>query len=86
MQLAKESIMATKERNTKGRRLAASAKALNVDPEWLRTGEGSPLRKLAATPQAEVIAIYRRLQPYARDAWLDAGRAFVAIAGDRNVK
>ena len=78
--------MATNKRNTKGRSIAASAKALNVDPEWLRTGEGNPQRKLAAKPQAEVVAIYRRLRPYARDAWLSAGRAFVAIAGDKNAK
>lgn len=55
------------------------ARALGVDPEWLRTGKGSPTPHLeAATPEQEALAIYRALSQDAREGWMAAGRAMIA--------
>ena len=67
-------------RTTGGLALTISklAKALNVDPDWLRTGKGDPTRRLAAeTDEDEAVAIYRALTPGARIGWMAAGRAMI---------
>lgn len=63
---------------------ARVAKALGVNADWLRTGKGDANPKLPAkTPEGEARAIYRRLSPAARDAWMASGRALVS-ATSRN--
>lgn len=57
---------------------AKLAKALNVDPDWLRTGKGSPTRRLTyAGDEAEAMAICDALTPDARKGWLASGCAMV---------
>ena len=59
--------------------LSKIARALGVDPEWLRTGKGDPTRHLdAETAEEEALLIYRALSEDARSAWMAAGRAMVA--------
>jgi transcriptional regulator with XRE-family HTH domain len=59
--------------------LSKIARALGVDPEWLRTGKGDPTPKLKAdTPEQEAVVIYRALSEDALRAWMAAGRAMVA--------
>lgn len=58
--------------------IAKLAKALGVDPEWLRTGKGNPTRHLdARTDEQEALVIYRTLSEEAREGWMAAGRAMV---------
>jgi len=60
--------------------LSKIARALGVDPEWLRTGKGDPTRSLdAETAEQEVLLLYRALSEDARRAWMAAGRAMVQI-------
>lgn len=58
--------------------LSKIARALGVDPEWLRTGKGNPSRLDAPIAEQEAVVIYRALSEDARDGWMAAGRAMVA--------
>lgn len=59
--------------------LAKLAKALNVNPEWLRTGKGDANPPLDATSEdRELVAIYRQLSPQNRKALLSVGRSLIA--------
>lgn len=59
--------------------LAKIAKALGVSQEWLRTGKGNPIPTLDAnSPEGEVQAIYRKLNPANRKTWLSLGRTLAA--------
>jgi transcriptional regulator with XRE-family HTH domain len=59
--------------------LSKIARALGVDPEWLRTGKGGPTRHLDAdSAEHEAVVIYRTLSDDAREGWMAAGRAMIA--------
>ncbi len=57
-------------------RLDRAAKALKVDANWLRTGQGCAIRRLTeAGDEAEALALARALGPAGLEAWLATGRA-----------
>jgi hypothetical protein len=59
-------------------RLVDAAKALRLDPEWLRTRQGCYAPRLeSATPEGEATAIYRTLKATDRENWLAFGRIMI---------
>lgn len=63
----------------RGSTLNALAKVLEVNPQWLETGLGSPApQKTVTVDHTELIDLYNHLTESNRDAWMTIGRTLLS--------
>lgn len=68
--------------SVKAETLVRLAGKLAANPQWIQTGQGSPIaNELNSVEESEVLAVYRALTTPHRGAWLATGRALLEAQG-----
>jgi HTH-type transcriptional regulator, cell division transcriptional repressor len=70
-------------KSVKASTLMRLAKVLDANAHWLETGQGSPTAPIEAKPaDSEVLAIWQKLTPTNKAAWIASGRAMLEQQDD----